>query len=118
MIDAQDFLDAALAMMAGQREIDYRNAASRAYYCAYHVCRALLERMPNPNKSTAATHERVVMDLQTHPDRRLKKLGNKLNQAKALRRQADYALDADFSHTNAKQAIGHAQKIAAEVKAL
>jgi uncharacterized protein (UPF0332 family) len=38
-MDAQEFLISAREMLQKGREVDYRNAASRAYYAAYHVSR-------------------------------------------------------------------------------
>ena len=43
-MDAKEFLTSAQALIEGHREIDYRNAASRAYYCAFHLGRMLLEK--------------------------------------------------------------------------
>ena len=36
-MDARDFLQSAEEMIQGEREIDYRNAASRAYYSIFHA---------------------------------------------------------------------------------
>ena len=43
-VDHTDFLKAAQRIRRNDGEIDRRNAASRAYYAAYHRCRSIAEQ--------------------------------------------------------------------------
>ena len=86
-MDPIDFLTTAQESI-GKREVDYRNAASRAYYSAFHLCKGLVESFP-----IGASHEKVILALREHPDKRMKSLGNSLQQIKEIRVHADYKLD-------------------------
>jgi len=114
-MDAKEFLISAQEFIQGSREIDYRNASSRAYYCAFHMCRTLLEKLPHTQHSIGSSHEKVIADLLSYPDKRIKKLGRKLEQAKTLRHQADYQLNIPFYRSSAKQVLRHAEEISWQV---
>ena len=43
-VNPKQLLDAAHELAEGSREVDFRNAASRAYYAAYHRCRPIAKR--------------------------------------------------------------------------
>jgi uncharacterized protein (UPF0332 family) len=114
-MDTKEFLGSAQELIQGNREIDYRNAASRAYYSAFHCCKSLVEKLPNTHGSIGSSHQKVVADLLSYPDNRIKKLGRKLEQAKTLRHQADYKLHIPFTRNNAKQVILHVKQILLEI---
>jgi uncharacterized protein (UPF0332 family) len=102
-------------MMQGEREIDYRNAGSRAYYGAFHACRMLLEKRPHSQASIGTSHQRVINGLLSDPNKQINSLGNKLARAKDFRQKADYQLNLKFSRYEAMRLFSLAQKIYDEV---
>jgi uncharacterized protein (UPF0332 family) len=114
-MEAQEFLTSAQKLIQGNQEIDYQNAASRAYYCAFHLCRMLLEELPYSQGSIGASHEKVISELLSYPDKKLNQLGRKLEQAKRLRQKADYQLNVTFSRYEASRLLFQAQKISSFV---
>ncbi len=114
-MDAKEFLTSAQELIQGNREVDYRNAASRAYYYTFHICRTLLAKLPHSQSSIGASHEKVVLDLLSYPDKKLNTFGRKLEQAKTLRHQADYKLLMRFSRANAKLVLRHAHDISSGI---
>jgi len=115
-MDAKDFLMSAQELIQGNREVDYRNATSRAYYGAFHLCLQLLEKLPQSQGHVGASHERVISTLLSYSDKRLNKIGRKLEQAKTLRHQADYKLHLPFYRSSAKQVIRHAYDISLDIE--
>lgn len=103
-----ELLQTADELAQGVRECDWRNAASRAYYAAYHICipfafdsssanpghRELARRLTHP---TAATHR--------------KSAGYLLDQCRELRERADYRINADFQRDDAGTALRARQRI-------
>jgi len=114
-VNAQEFLMTAQELLQGNREIDYRNAASRAYYCAFHRCKMLLEELPNSQGSIGASHQKVILELLYYPDKEVNKLGKKLEQAKRLRQKADYQLKVTFSRYEASRIVSQVQNLLSEV---
>lgn len=117
-MDVRQFLTSAQIFMQGGREIDYRNAASRAYYCAFHLCKNLVETIPISTDNIGTSHQRIIDALAQSHDKRLKSLANKLKVVRELRHKADYKLDIKFSRYEASRALSHTQKITSEVENL
>ena len=85
-------------MARGSTEVDWRNACSRAYYAAFHRCRALAQGVePYTDTATGSAH-RLVADILTNPTNEAmhKRLGYKLRQCGIERRRADYDIGDDF----------------------
>jgi len=76
-MEAEEFLESAKILIEGNQEFDYRNAASRAYYCAFHLCQNFLDQHPKLKVSFGATHEKVIHDFLSNSDKRLQKIGKK-----------------------------------------
>lgn len=114
-MNAREFLSTAQELIQGNREIDYRNAASRAYYCAFHRCKMLLEELPKSQGCLGASHQKVILELLSYPDKEVNKLGKKLEQAKRLRQKADYQLNARFSRYEASRIVSQVQNILSEI---
>lgn len=114
-MQAMDFLTSAQELLQGHREVDYRNAASRAYYSIYHICQESLGKLPNLPHNVGATHQKLILDLLSHPDEKVRTLGRKLRQMKTLREKADYQLQVKFSRYEATQLISLAKKMGSEV---
>ncbi len=114
-MDAKDFLSSAQQSVQGRQEVDYRNAASRGYYCAFHVCKTLLEKLPKQG-IVGDSHEKIIAELLSHSDNGLQKLGRQLEQAKILRHRADYQLSVKFTQYEARKSLTQVQRILATVE--
>jgi uncharacterized protein (UPF0332 family) len=117
MIEAVEFLSSAKELLNKQlvKEVDYRNAASRAYYCAFHTCKKLLEDFPPTQSQIGAEHEKIINGLLNHQDKRFKALGSMLKDAKDQRVKADYRLDNNFTIQDAKLVVKFTDKILMEI---
>ena len=105
-------LDAATAIAKGSSEVDWRNAASRAYYAAYHRCRTVALEAKVEITETGGVHNALVNAL-TAPltSRPLKSLGYMLEQCRHWRTAADYRIDQDFSRDLADSVLASCRSI-------
>ncbi len=62
-MDVKEFLTSAQKLIEANSEVDYRNAASRAYYCAFHLCRILLEKLPQSQDNIGTSHQKIIEKL-------------------------------------------------------
>ncbi len=117
-MEATEFLETAREFLTKQpiREVDCRNAASRAYYCAFHLCKQLLEQHPPNEPQRGSEHEKVIAELRTHQDKRFKPLGNMLFDARDQRVSADYKLNKKFSIHDAKTTVTFSNRILQEIQ--
>ncbi len=112
-MNAWDFLDSAdtrLKQLNQTTEVDYRNAASRAYYAAYHACKNIAEQK-KINLSAGATHEKLILGLKNSRNKDLQRLGNILQNMRDSRHKADYKINDTFSYQEAKKILGMAIKL-------
>lgn len=112
-MEAREFLISAQELIQGGREVDYRNAISRAYYYAYHVCRISLTS--HLQIGITPSHQRLISDLLNYPDEKVKFFGKKLRQLKIVREQADYKLNIRFSRYEASQHLRHVQNLLLDI---
>lgn len=109
-VTPQLLLDAAKALAGGEAEVDQRNAASRAYYAAFHRCLPIARRLGLP-----ARPERVHRDLidtqKTARDNRLKSIAYMLDQCRKIRVDADYEINAPFTQGETQTALSQCQRI-------
>jgi uncharacterized protein (UPF0332 family) len=119
-MDAIDFLESAKqSLVSDSKEVNYRNAASRAYYSAFHFCRSLMEKYPEWQMNIGiAEHAKLIGNLKKAPRQEFRTLGNQLHQLKRLRSHADYELNKKFTDRYAKQAILQSEKILEEISKL
>lgn len=110
-MDVKDFFTLAQELAQGNREIDYRSAASRAYYGAFHACRTLLENLPDLQGYVGTSHQKVIDELLSHSNKRLKSLGNQLKTTRDSRQKADYQLNVIFSRHEANRVLYQVKKI-------
>jgi uncharacterized protein (UPF0332 family) len=104
--------EAARVIGQGESEVDSRNAASRAYYAAYHRCRSLNESLPSPAPPVrGAVHRTIIEALTGARSSRLKSLGYMLEQCRRLRVNADYDIESEFRHQDARNALTLCEKI-------
>lgn len=109
-VSPKQLLDAALELVEGNREVDFRNAASRAYYAAYHRCRPIA-RNSGLRSSHRGVHSDVIDALRTASKPRLKQLAQMLARCKALRAKADYTIDKEFRRPEAQTSTRQVQMI-------
>jgi len=112
----EDFLDSAEEISEGRREIDYRNAVSRAYYAAYHACKTLAGPPPRRSNRSTGAHDWLVSELKEWPRSdetflQFRQIGTLLEIAKDQRRDADYRLDQEFSAVQYEEAVKHVRNI-------
>lgn len=94
MWDWERYLDLArdLAYDPNADESDYRCAASRAYYAAFHKARIWIDRNDQSVQLTrgAEDHTRVWNGFERRRDRNSTKIAQTGKRLKELRRKADY----------------------------
>ena len=119
-VTPRDLLQMARQLMSESKEINYRTAANRAYYCAFHACGLVANSLPQDSRRGGGSHEKLISKLKNHPVRRssrardnsIRALGNFLDNGKALRVEADYRIGGEFKRNKAEELILTAVKIA------
>jgi uncharacterized protein (UPF0332 family) len=110
-MNPRDFLDVADELATGIREADWRSAASRAYYAAFHIARRLLGRcgfgVPDADQAHAYLWLRLCNSGQ--PD--IKRAGEDLQYLRKIRNQADYDIDDPFDQRQAVEVVQQATDI-------
>jgi len=104
-------------------EFNYRNAASRAYYAAFHCCNAERSRYPSlAGDVTLGSHDHLYARIKALPDsntsRVLKSMAYIALMMKDVRRNADYLIANPFSFEDSAQQIADAKKILQKWKLL
>lgn len=120
----QDLLSLADKLLTMPDEVAIRASASRSYYCAYHLCLAVREKLPHSAGSKVGSHEALIEDLAEFlgdpPEFQLKirALGQVLKQCRVGRVRADYHLDQNFAVADALETKQCAQRIQKRVAEL
>ena len=109
-VSPNQLLEAAQELAEGSREVDFRNAASRAYYAAYHRCRPIAKRQ-GLRSSGRGVHGDVIDALRTATKPKLKQMAQLLARCRGLRVKADYNIDEAFRRSEAQASTRQAQKI-------
>jgi uncharacterized protein (UPF0332 family) len=114
-ISCEKFLSSALTLLQGFEEVDYRNAASRGYYAAFHVCLTAANAAMLPDIYTGVgPHERLILRLCDSQDNRHKNLGKNLKKIKPYRIYADYKINRYFPKYDAEFVVTYAKRIIEE----
>ena len=112
MVTPDELLDAAVALAAGDRELDWRNATSRAYYAAFHRCRLVAAAEGIPEAGTQSAHAGLVDGLTYHRNSRaLRSLGFMLEQCGTKRVVADYEIGANLGRDVAHTVLAESRRI-------
>ena len=109
-VTPNDLLEAARDLATGNREVDFRNAASRAYYAAYHRCKPIAKRF-GLRSSARGVHSDVIDALNVVTKPAPKQLARLLRKSRTLRSKADYRTDQDLQRSEVETSIRHAEKI-------
>ena len=105
-VKPSDFLASAQEMVTRGQEIDYRNAASRAYYAAYLRVERHAAELPSPASSTGkGVHAKVIAKFSASDNEDLAALGISLSAMKKTRTAADYKLQDTVSQSDAMKQV-------------
>lgn len=96
-------------------EVDLRNAISRSYYSAYHICAGKFE--PSRNDKMGA-HERLISGMRNSQDTKVRELAEQLKTLKAKRTKADYRLELLITDTETYQALKESEQICDDAESL
>ena len=118
-VSPRDLLQMARQLMSEDKEINYRTAANRAYYSAFHCCRPLAESLPQAPTRKKGSHDRLIERLKHHPikkvslgrDEKIRTLGFLWGRCKSLRTRADYRIGGEFNRNKAEDLIEMAVQI-------
>src|SRR2546430_15944805 len=86
----RDFLALAARLAAGASESEWRSAASRAYYAAFHVARELLSDLRFLVPRADRAHQYLTFRLSNCGDAAVIAAGRNLETLRRLRNRADY----------------------------
>lgn len=85
-----DFLRISEELIENSDEIYYRTAASRAYYCIFHICEQFAAQLPGTVNPNEGSHKRIINKLKRNPDNQdIRTIGNLMDQMRVLRVRAD-----------------------------
>ena len=91
-------------------EINYRNAASRAYYSGYHCALPIANNIGIP-ADAGGNHASLIAAFEKERKLDYKKIGYMLRQCFQIRVKADYQIDENFELGSAETAIEQIDKI-------
>jgi uncharacterized protein (UPF0332 family) len=89
-MNPRDFLEAADDWCTGPREADWRSAASRAYYAAFHVAQRLLADLKFTVPRADRAHQYLIFRLSNCGEPVVEQAGRDLETLRRLRNRADY----------------------------
>lgn len=114
MIDALDFYSSISNIIGDTSalEIDYRNAISRSYYTAFHICEQHIQLLDHQG---CGIHRSLVLTMAEQDERRIKRLALQLDKCRKKRVKADYKLDLYVLPGEAEQVLAEAKRIYDEI---
>jgi uncharacterized protein (UPF0332 family) len=101
-MNAREFLDLAEELIAGSSEAYWRTAVSRAYYCAFHVARSLMEKAGFKVPESDAAHSYLAMRLSNAKHPEIEEAGRGLEDSRRARNRADYRINLPFDEAKAR----------------
>lgn len=110
-VEPNNFIEFARWSQNKGDEIGLRNAASRAYYAAFHACREAAHGTLAVPSDAGGTHAEIISAYEQAGDRGYKKIGYMLRQCRDFRTKADYRIKDDFDSAYAVQAISQTERI-------
>ena len=111
-VTPEDLFDIAASLVAGEREADWRNAVSRAYYAAFHRCGRVAADAGLAVAETGSVHAALIDALtHGHSPTVLRGLGFMLEQCRRRRVVADYDIDGDFEQHIAHTVVEDCRRI-------
>ena len=119
-VSEKDFLDSARAFVKPpSSEMDFRNAASRAYYSSLHSCMKIVATFPTiGDASKGGIHAQAIDQLLNPPtsvskDKAAitKKAGLILKHMKTIRTKADYYINKDFKEEHSDEVFMYTERL-------
>lgn len=107
----REYLDLADELATGAREAEWRSAASRAYYAAFHTGRSLLRKNGFSPPGEAKDHAYVWLRLSNTGHVDVDLAGSRLHDLRRVRGRADYDFDRPFSDKDAVKAVEDALNV-------
>jgi uncharacterized protein (UPF0332 family) len=86
----REFLRQAGRLAGGTSEVDWRTAASRPYYAAFHVARRLFADLKFTVPRADRAHQYLVFRLSNSSEAAMEQAGRDLETLRRLRNRADY----------------------------
>ena len=115
----EELLAAAAVLGTGHEEVDWRNAASRAYYAAYHRCQPLAPNVAGSPGARGGSHEVFCLELMdTRRPVAVRSIGIMLDQCRKYRNFADYRINDEFTKAACLTTLQSTQSIFEKVKSL
>ena len=99
-------------------EVRRRKAASQMYYAAYHLCRPIAQQRSPLFGDVGGVHAQVIDALQGSREGAVRSLGAMLRSCKAIRIDADYHIEDDFTMDRFEAITKHCERIWAKAQAL
>ena len=107
----RDFLILATRLASATTEADWRTAASRAYYAAFHVARRLFADLNFAVPRADRAHQYLVFRLSNSGESAVEQAGRDLETLRRLRNRADYDESPVLSQSQATAAVRIAEGI-------
>jgi uncharacterized protein (UPF0332 family) len=104
-VSPADFLSSANVLVATGTEIGFRNAASRAYYAAYHYCLPTAETLDGAITPKSGLHHQFIQTFIQNGSLKARAIGYILEQCYGLRIKADYITYEEFRQKEAETVI-------------
>lgn len=104
-VSPQDLFERAQELLNSADELKFREAASTAFYAAYHLLKSLEDEIGDPCQYEGGSHAQLVSILVAHPQSKLISLGYMLRDCLLRRRRATYDMDDLFTKDEAKTQI-------------
>src|SRR5438128_7800366 len=96
-MNGRDFLSAARRQAAPDHESDWRSAASRAYYAAFHVARDLLTALGFTTPTADRAHDYLYHRLNNCGVPAVQQASSVLHDLRRRRNRADYDIQSSFA---------------------
>ena len=109
-----EILEAAQELGKGEGEVDWRNAASRAYYAVYHRSIRIAEAMGFEVQGQAVHRSLYEALTDNRSPKSTKALGFMLEQSRRFRVRADSRIGDDFPISDCRTALEQAQRLMAK----
>ena len=119
-VSEKDFLKSAKELVnTPSSEMDYRNAASRAYYSSLHSCMKIVVTFPTiGDTSKGGVHAQAIDQLLNPPTSVsknkaaiTKKAGHILRHMKTIRTKADYYINNDFKESQSDEVFMYNERL-------
>jgi uncharacterized protein (UPF0332 family) len=110
-MNGRDFLPAASRLASSPEEADWRSAASRAYYAAFHAARDLLTALSFRTPRADRAHNYLYVRLNNCGEPSVRRAADLLHELRSLRNAADYDVRSPFTAQEARASVTDAGEV-------